>query len=183
MKETSMQDYGERLDRTTVRFTRLLPGPIDRVWAYITQSDKRAKWLCGGDIANSPGGHVDMHFHNASLSQEEDIPPPEQHKDMPEKMSFEGTVTRCEPPNLVAHTWTFDGEQSEVCYELTEQGDKVLLVLTHSKVESEDDVLAVSGGWHTHLDILGDVLEGREPKAFWKAYTPLEDEYVKRLGR
>jgi len=177
-----MQDYGERLDRTTVRFERLLPGPIERVWAYITESDKRARWLCGGDIENRTGGHVDMHFHNASLSSEADIDPPEKHRDMPEKISFAGTVTLCEPPHLIAHTWTFDGKDSEVCYELSEQGDKVLLVLTHSKVESEDDVLAVSGGWHTHLDILVDVLEGREPKAFWRAYSRLEAEYMQRLG-
>ena len=41
--------------------------------------------------------------------------------------------------------------------------------------------LRVCGGWHTHLDILVDVLEGREPKAFWKTHTALEAEYGKRL--
>lgn len=177
-----MQNYGERLDKSTVRFERLLPGPIERVWAYITESDKRAKWLCGGDIENRNGGHVDMHFHNASLSNAEDIDPPERHKDHPEKESFTGTVTRCEPPNVIAHTWTFKGKDSEVCYELTEQGDKVLLVLTHTRLATEDEVLGVCGGWHTHLDILVDVLEGREPKAFWKTYTPLEEEYTERLA-
>lgn len=177
-----MNEYGERLDRTTVRFTRLLPGPIDRVWAYITESDKRARWLCGGDIENQVGGHVDMHFHNASLSEEEDIDPPEKHKDMPEKISFTGTVTRCEPPHLIAHTWTFEGEDSEVCYELAEQGDRVLLVLTHSRLKSDNEVLSVSGGWHAHLDILVDVLEGRPPKAFWRTYGKLDQEYEKRLG-
>jgi uncharacterized protein YndB with AHSA1/START domain len=177
-----MQNYGERLDKSTVRFERILPGPIERVWAYITESDKRAKWLCSGDIENKTGGHVDMHFNNASLSSAEDIDPPERHKDLPEKMSWVGTVTRCEPPNLIAHTWTFEGEDSEVCYELTEQGDKVLLVLTHSRLETEKDVLGVCGGWHTHLDILVDVLEGRQPKAFWKTYTPLEEEYTERLA-
>ena len=40
-----MNDYGELLDESTVRFERLLPGPIDRVWSYLTKSDKRAQWL------------------------------------------------------------------------------------------------------------------------------------------
>ena len=44
-----MENYGEMLDDTTIRFERMLPGPIERVWEYITESDKRAKWLCAGD--------------------------------------------------------------------------------------------------------------------------------------
>ena len=43
-----MNDYGELLDDHTVRFERILPGPVDRVWSYLTESDKRARWLCGG---------------------------------------------------------------------------------------------------------------------------------------
>src|SRR5690606_39019955 len=39
---------GEVLDRQTVRFRRVLPGPIERVWAYLTEADKRAKWFAGG---------------------------------------------------------------------------------------------------------------------------------------
>ncbi len=41
-----MSEYGELLDECTVRFERMLPGPIDRVWSYIVDSDKRKKWLC-----------------------------------------------------------------------------------------------------------------------------------------
>jgi uncharacterized protein YndB with AHSA1/START domain len=112
-----MNEYGELLDESTVRFERLLPGPIERVWSYLTESDKRARWLCGGDVESTVGGRVDMHFHNMSLSSDEDIPRPEKYRDMPEKMSFAGKVTRCEPPYVLAHTWEFGEESSEVCYE------------------------------------------------------------------
>lgn len=43
---------GEIIDRQTVRFERLLPGPIERVWAYLTELEKRrngsprATWIC-----------------------------------------------------------------------------------------------------------------------------------------
>ena len=178
-----MSDYGELIDATTVRFERLLPGPIERVWSFLVDGDKRARWLCGGDTELRVGGHVDMHFHNASLSSAEDISPPEKYKDMPEKVSFGGTVTRCEPPHVLAHTWDFEDESSEVCYELEEHGDEVRLVLTHRKLDSKDTVLSVSGGWHTHLDILVDVLAGREPKPFWKTHTEIEAEYSERLDR
>lgn len=176
-----MNEYGELLDETTVRFERLLPGPIERVWGYLTESDKRARWLCGGETEPRVGGRVDMLFHNASLSSAEDIERPEKYKDMPEKVSFGGKVTRYEPPHVLAHTWEFENEASEVCYELREQGDKVHLVLTHRRLETRETVLSVCGGWHTHLDILADVLEARAPRPFWKTHTALEAKYEQRL--
>ena len=177
-----MSHYGERIDNTTVRFERLLPGPIERVWEYLTEGDKRAKWLCGGGTELRVGGRVDMQFHNASLSTRPDIEPPEKYRDLPERPTFSGTVTRCEPPRLLAHTWDFENDPSEVCYELEEVGDRVRLVLTHRKLASFEELISASGGWHTHLDILEDVLGGREPKAFWKTHTPLEAEYERRFA-
>lgn len=175
--------YGELVDASTVRFERLLPGPIERVWDYIVDGEKRRKWLCGGDIGPGDGGHVDMHFNNATLSDAPDIEVPEKYRDMCNELSFTGTVTRWSPPHAVSHTWEFnDDESSEVSYELEEVGNKVRLVLTHRRLESPSTILSVSGGWHTHLDILMDVLEGREPRAFWKTHTELEAEYEKRLG-
>jgi len=176
-----MKEYGELLDESTVRFERLLPGPIERVWSYLTESEKRAQWLCGGDVESAVDGNVDMHFHNVSLSSDEDIPRPEKYKDRPEKMSFKGKVTRHEPPHVLEHTWEFGEESSQVCYQLTEQGDKVRLVLTHRRLESADTVLSVSGGWHTHLNVLADVLEGSKRRPFYKMQTQFESEYSERL--
>lgn len=177
-----MSDYGEQLSKDTVRFRRLLPGPIERVWAYLTEGDKRAQWLCGGDAEPRAGGRVDMHFHNVSLSGEDDIPRPEKYGDMPEKISFVGKVTRCEPPRVLAHTWEFEKENSEVCYELEPQGDKVLLTLTHRRLDTSEIVLSVSTGWHTHLNLLEDVLAGNQRRPFYKMQSSLEDEYAQRLG-
>ena len=175
-------DYGERIDQNTVRFVRRLPGPIDRVWSYLTVADKRRRWLCDGETELRTGGNVDMKFHNASLSSRPDIDPPEKYCGLPEHMAFSGTVTRIEPPRLLCHTWEFEGENSEVCYELTEIGREVELVLTHRRLADDEEMLGVSAGWHTHLDMLADVLAGREPCAFWRRHTELEEEYEKRLG-
>jgi len=177
-----MNEYGELLDENTVRFERLLPGPIDRVWRFLTESESRARWLCGGDVETRDGGHVDMHFHNVSLSGDDDIPRPEKYRNMPKKVSFTGQVTRCEPPRVLVHTWEFGDEHSEVCYELTERGDKVLLVLTHRRLESTDTVLSVSSGWHTHLNLLVDVLQGDKPRPFYRMQRQYEAEYTRRLG-
>jgi uncharacterized protein YndB with AHSA1/START domain len=177
-----MNPYGERLDKTTVRFERLLPGPIERVWQYITDGDKRAKWLAGGSTELAVDGVVNLEFHNASLSPLPDDPPPNKYCGLPEKMSFSGRVTRCDPPHLLAHTWEADGDYSEVEYVLSTVDDKVRIVITHTRL-NEDEVLGVSGGWHAHLDILGDVLEGQTPRAFWKNHTALEAEYESRYGK
>jgi uncharacterized protein YndB with AHSA1/START domain len=177
-----MTDYGELLDKNTVKFERLLPGPIERVWSYLTESDKRARWLCAGDVETQVDGKVDMHFHNKSLSNEDDIPRPEKYKNMPEQISFSGTVTRCEPPHVLHHTWEFDDENSEVCYELRTEGDKVRLILIHRRLETPKIVLDVSGGWHTHLNLLVDVLEERRLRPFYKMQEQYGSEYRKRLG-
>jgi len=177
-----MNEYGERIGPGAIRFRRLLPGPIDRVWSYLTDSEKRGMWLASGITELVVGGRVDLHFHNSALSSRPDVAPPEKYKDMPEQVSFSGTVTRCEPPHVLAHTWTGDGEDSEVCYELEQRGDRVLLTLTHTKLGTNEDELGVLGGWHTHLEILASRLDGREPEAFWRRYRALDAIYEDRLA-
>lgn len=174
-------EAGERIDASTVRFVRLLPGPIERVWLYLVDGEKRRLWLCGGDIPAVVGASTGMHFDNASLSDEDDIEPPERFRDLPAKMSFEGRVTACDPPRLIAHTWLFEGQESEVTFELEEVGDKVRLVLTHRELASDDEVLETSGGWHTHLETLAARLERRKRPPFWETHALADALYRERF--
>lgn len=176
-----MSEYGELIAADTVRFERLLPGPIERVWDFIVDGNKRAQWLCGGETDLRVGGNIQLHFHNGTISDLPDDPPPEKYAAMNEKVSFHGTITRCRPPSLLAHTWEFDEEASEVCYELFAAGENVRLVITHSRLDSPDEIASACGGWHTHLGILADILEGRKRRPFWKTHTLLEAEYNQRL--
>ena len=50
-----MNDYGMIIEPGTLRIQRLLPGPIERVWAYLTESDKRATWLAAGAMTLENG--------------------------------------------------------------------------------------------------------------------------------
>ncbi len=176
-----MSNYAERLDETTVRFERLLPGSVDLVWQYLTDAEKRSTWLCGGETELRPGGHVDMQFHNASLTKAGNSGRPAKYADTPDKISFTGTVVACDPPRRLTYSWNFEGTASEVTYELSEQDDTVLLALTHRKLSSREEVIDVCAGWHTHLDILADVLSDREPSPFWETHAALEAEYENRL--
>jgi uncharacterized protein YndB with AHSA1/START domain len=178
-----MSDFGVLIDDNTVQFRRLLPGPIDRVWRYLTESEKRATWLAAGDTELRGGGSVELKFHNAGLSPQPDDPPPAKYKDLPEFMTFTGEVTRCEPPRLVSHTWLGDDEISEVTYELHGQGDQVVMTLTHTRLVSRSMLTSVCSGWHTHLDILAEVMGDMEPGPFWRRHTVLEAAYEERLPK
>lgn len=178
-----MSKYGDRIADDTLRFERLLPGPIERVWSFIVEPDKRARWLCAGDMDLQVGGQVELNFHNASLSDEADDAPPAKYKDLPERMEFTGRIVACDPPRLLTHTWNDSDEFSEVSYELAEVGDKVRLVLTHRRLDSPEHLVSASGGWHTHLDILDEVLTGQAPGPFWRRHTAIEAEYEARLAQ
>ena len=158
----------------TVKLERLLPGPVERVWAYITEADKRARWLCGGAVELRVGGKVHMEFDQNSLTADKNPPPKYRGK---ETGSFVGVVTRLEPKRLLAHTWTWDDNNTEVTYELAPRGKEVLLTIVHRRVQGKDLTASVMGGWDVHTGVLEDLLNGAEPRPFWKTHTRLEQEY------
>ena len=173
-----MDDFGRLVEPGTVRFERVLPGPVERVWAYLTEADKRARWFAGGDIDLRPGGKVTLLFNNGEFDAS---PPPEKHRAHAGEIVSGGAVTRCEPPRLLAFLWgEEDGKHSEVTFELFPRGDEVLLVLTHGRLADRAATLDVSGGWHAHLARLEDELGGRTPRPFWATVAAAEDAYAQR---
>ncbi|TGY87427.1 SRPBCC family protein [Marinicauda algicola] len=170
-----MSEYGKRVEPRTIRFERLLPGPIDRVWGFLTEPGKRETWLAGGLVEHREGGTIEMIFRNSRLSAaSEDVP--ERFKEF-EGMRFSGEVTRYEPPHAFAHTW--DG--TEVTFELTETYDeRVKLVLTQTGITDSEERLGILAGWHTHLDILRSRLEDAEPDSFWTLHERYEAAYCER---
>lgn len=174
-----MSDHGVVTEPGTVRLERLLPGPIERVWAYLTEPEKRAKWLASGPMELRVGGAVELRFLHADLSSEKAVP--ERYKKMECGHTMVGRITRCEPPRLLAYTWG-NPTDSEVTFELTPRGAKVLLVVTHRRLPDRKGMVSVASGWDAHVGILEDVLEGREPRGFWSTHARLEKEYEARFG-
>jgi uncharacterized protein YndB with AHSA1/START domain len=122
------------------------------------------------------GGRVELTFRNSDLSPHAERAPDKYKKH--EGAGFRGRVTRCDPPRLLSYTW---GDDSEVTFELTPQGEDVLLVLTHRRLPDRATMVTFASGWHAHLGILVDQLEGREPRPFWSTHARLEAEYERRL--
>jgi uncharacterized protein YndB with AHSA1/START domain len=172
-----MSEYGIVTEAGTVRFERLLPGPIERVWAYLTDAEKRSTWLAAGPMELRVDGRVELNFHHADLSAEKT--PPERYKEIEGGHTLHGRITRCDPPRLLSYTW---GESGEVTFELTSRGDDVLLVLTHRRLGDRAAMVNVAGGWHSHLGILADNLDGREPRPFWSTHAKAAAEYEKRIA-
>ncbi|HIE1062756.1 TPA: SRPBCC family protein [Serratia marcescens] len=177
-----MNDYGMIIEPGTLRIQRLLPGPIERVWAYLTESDKRATWLAAGAMKLENGAPLELEFRNSDLAGEHE-PPPAKYKQHGGCVSNRGHITCLFPPRLLSFTWAEQdqGRPSEVTFELTEQANAVLLTVTHRRLANRDEMLSVAGGWHTHLDILLDRLHDRAPQPFWSTHARLEEEYRARL--
>lgn len=176
--------YGIFPEPGTIQFERLLLGPPERIWEYLTKSELKAKWLAAGDVEPKVGGKVEFRFQHKNLSETDD-PIPEKYKAMEDGTYFEGRVTEWDPYTKLSYTWGEEtGEESVVTYELIpKKNDMVLLRLTHRRI-GEDPIILISvgAGWHTHLGILADRLEGKEPKGFWKVHVPLEKEYEQLIS-
>jgi hypothetical protein len=65
-----MSERASLIPPSTVGFERLLPGPVERVWAYLVESDKRATWLAAGNFDLRLGGRIELHFENDKLSDD-----------------------------------------------------------------------------------------------------------------
>lgn len=174
-----MTEYGVMTEPGTVRLERLLPGPPERIWAFLTESDKRGKWLAPGEMELRVGGKVTLNFLHADLSSEKRVP--EKYQGLECGHTMQGVITRCEPPHVLAYTWAHPAG-SEVTFELTPRGDKTLLVVTHVRLVERGGRLSVAAGWHTHIGLLEDHLNGVEPRPFWTTHARLVTEYDQRFA-
>ena len=94
----------------------------------------------------------------------------------------EGKVLRYEPPRVLSITWP-DGEQdSEVTFELEAKGADTLLTVTHTRLASANSMVMVASGWHTHLGVLIDHLNGDKTSGFWGNFERLRKEYTRIIA-
>jgi uncharacterized protein YndB with AHSA1/START domain len=135
-----------------VRLERLLPGPIERVWAHLTDATLIPAWY-GEDGAIEPrvggavrlmGGHI------------------------------RGVVTQWRPPHRLSYTWSvFDPAdppgaasaypESYLTFTLARHGARVLLALEHTPIPARFEKQTAMG-WHTMLDLVAAALGGDHPE-------------------
>lgn len=174
-------DYAQFPAPGEIRIMRTLPGPVERLWQYLTDPEKRARWFAGGPMEPRAGGKMELFFHHKNIAPNE--APPEEYRHVHEQGSaMPGKVLRWDPPRVLSYTFSDD---SDVTFELIPQGKDgktVLLILTHrSRGTDLPEVSNFAGGWHTHLAILVALLEGTTPPAFWGTHARLKAHYEKQL--
>jgi len=166
--------YGVLTEPATLTIQRLLPGPIERVWAYLTESDLRRQWLAAGEMEMKVGTPFELVWRNNELTN----PPGKRPAGFGDEHRMQSRITELTPPRKIAFTWANTGD---VSFELEPKGDKVLLTVIHRRVTDRSLLHRVGPGWHMHLDVLVARATGREPEAFWDGWRRLQTEYDRRL--
>ena len=153
-----------------VRFERLLPGPVERVWQHLTDTKLLAGWFGDGSIEPREGGAVNLMGGHVR-----------------------GVVTQWQPPKRLAYTWNVftPGEtvsaypESYLTFELKPCGNDVMLTLIHLPVLERFEKQNAMG-WHTFLDMLKASLRGEpveDRAAYMKRNAELYGVDLKNLTR
>ena len=166
--------YGVRSDASTLTIRRLLPASIDRVWAYLTDSDLRRQWFAAGDMPMRVGAPIELVWRNDELTD----PPGRRPEGVGSENRMQSRITELDPPRKLAISW---GAGGEVSFELSEEGGGVLLTVIHRGIPDRTRMLSFAPGWHMHLDILKARLGGPATEPFRDGFARLQAEYAERL--
>jgi uncharacterized protein YndB with AHSA1/START domain len=139
-----MNPDGQLKKVAMVQFERRLPGPIERVWEFLTDTTKLPGWFGDGTIEPRPGGAVSLMGGHVR-----------------------GIVTQWRAPRRLAHSWNVFGPgdaespypASYLTIELEPRGSEVALTLTHLPVLERFEKQNAMG-WHTFLDMLDAAARG-----------------------
>jgi uncharacterized protein YndB with AHSA1/START domain len=175
MNERATPDaYGVLTEPATLKIQRLLPGPIERIWAYLTESDLRRQWLATGQMEMKVGAPVELVWRNNELTN----PPGQRPPGSSGERRMQSRITELDPPRKLAIAWEGSGD---VSFELEPKGNEVLLTVIHRRLPDRATRLGVGAGWHMHLDILVARVTGKEPEPFWDGLSRLRKEYDQRI--
>jgi uncharacterized protein YndB with AHSA1/START domain len=160
---------------STLVIQRWLPGPVERVWRYLTDSDLRQRWLASGTMELTAGAPLELVWRNDELSDADDPRPGE----FAEEERMLSRVIEVDPMRMLRIAWG----KGDVTFTLQEQAERVLLTVTHRGLHDRGERRVTAPGWHMHLDILVAELSGARPPSFWSGWKRLGDAYDGRFDQ
>lgn len=167
--------FAERTDPATLTLRRRLPGPVETVWAYLTDGALRRQWLAAGAMTLQPSASFELVWRNDELSDRAD--------ERPEGFSAESRatcrITELEPLRRLRFDWPGVGD---VSFQLDADGSDVLLTVTHRRLPDHATSVKVAAGWHMHLDVLMARASGKPAPSFWRGWRQLCGAYEQRIG-
>src|ERR1700722_3049992 len=173
-KRATLDAYGVMTEPATLKIQRMLPGPIERVWAYLTESDLRRQWLAAGQMKLKVGAPFELVWRNDELTK----PPGQRPPGFADERRMQSRITELDPPRKIAFAWDGSGD---VSFELEPVGNEVLLTVVHRRLPDRGMKLGVGAGWHMHLDILVARATGQQTEPFWDGWSRLRKEYEGRI--
>lgn len=178
-----MIQHTELISGDSVRIERVLAAPRERIWEHLVDPAKRSRWFCAGDELRDVGQRFAFGFNHTRITPEQRPGSPPRDPNEPDFVSH-GEVIAFEPPRLLKFNWEQKpGKLSEVMFELTPQGDGTLVVITHTKLPTREDVVNIGGGWNAHLDILADELAARTHGPFWTNHAAYAEVMEARVPK
>lgn len=177
MTDAILDAYATLIEPATLKIERLLPGPIERIWNYLTHSDLRRQWLASGEMEMKAGAPFELTWRNDELTD----PPGHRPDGFPEVHTMQSRIIEIDPPRKLVFTWGVNGT-GEVSFELTPQGHQVLLTAIHKRLPEEHSTrLGISAGWHSHIDLLTALVTGTTPAPHWDNWAALRADYAARM--
>jgi uncharacterized protein YndB with AHSA1/START domain len=166
--------YGVLTEPATLKMQRLLPGPIERVWAFLTESELRRKWLAAGEMEMKVGASFELVWRNDELTD----PPGQRPPGFGTERRMQSRIIELDPLRKLVFAWEGSGD---VSFELEPKGNEVLLTLIHRRLPNRATLHGVGAGWHMHLDVLVARARGMQPEPFWDGLSRLRKEYDGRI--
>jgi uncharacterized protein YndB with AHSA1/START domain len=145
----------------TLRFTRRLRHPAEKVWRALTEREHLQQWFPQRVVGEWRPGAA-LRFEDAD----------------PGVPTCAGEVIACEAPSLLEFTWGTD----RLRFEISPHGTECVLTLIDT-IDTVEKAARDGAGWHACLDVLEHVLDGRpapwDPGQRWSAVHP---RYVQKFG-
>jgi uncharacterized protein YndB with AHSA1/START domain len=135
---------GHIVEEAAVVFERILPAPVEKVWAFLTDPARLPEWHGEGTIEGREGGKIELMGGH-----------------------IRGVVTGWRPGKFLGYTWNVfsPGETvsawpvSYLEFALAPESANTKLTLTHRPILKAVRPQTMMG-WHTFLDMLDTGLRG-----------------------
>jgi uncharacterized protein YndB with AHSA1/START domain len=175
-----MRDQAVETAPDTIRLERHMPGPITRIWDYLTHPTLRGHWLAPGPMDLKEGGAYEMTFRHDELTPHAEIAPP--GMDSPKGFTLRGEVLECRFPSVLVLSWLPGGPDSKVAFVLSSLHGQVRLSLVHNGLTDRATLAEAAAGWHAHLNVLEAKANSVTPPPFWKRFAEYHEEYIAKFS-
>lgn len=143
----------------TARYERRLKHSAQKVWAYLTENEKLAKWFSELSVEDlREGGIIKFDMQDGTF----------------EEMS----ILELKMHSVLEYTWGED----QVRFELYPEADGCRLVMIEKINKLTDHTPRDLAGWHVCLDVIEALLEGRTVENrhdYWKTWY---EKYAAAIG-